>query len=127
MKSAKQLRNENPQLANRMAELFIKSSPNRITAIEVIETPNAKPLLHCVVVDSAIGNSEFVPIKTLNEASAFYRNFLDENGFGARDGGICYIYHGNKVVPRVSYNGRVWDGENYQPNATPIFDPAAQN
>jgi hypothetical protein len=81
------------------------------------------PNLHCVIVGSALGDSEFIPFTTLNEASRAFRFFCDENGFGARDAGSCYIYNGNKIVARVSYNGKVWEGSTYKPGAAPLFDP----
>lgn len=75
------------------------------------------------IVGSAAGKSLEVPIQTLNDASAKYRAFLDENGFGSRDGGCCYIKHGGKIVAHVSHNGKVWEGKKYVPDAKPIFTP----
>lgn len=83
-----------------------------------------KPILQIVVLNSAVGNSEFFPIKTLNQASAFYRRFCEVNGFGARDAGRCEIWDETKCVAHVSYNGKVWEGQFWDSNAKPIFVPS---
>lgn len=108
MKSAKQLQMESGAKANAIAQML-----------------DRKPQLYCVIVGSVLGNSEFVPMTTLNEASAAYRAFIEAHCLGASEAGECLIYHGNKVVAHVSYNGRVWEGEGYNPNAKPIFEPCA--
>ncbi len=66
--------------------------------------------LHCVIIGSAVGDSEFIPLETLNQASAAFRAFCDENGFSARDAGDCQIWNGSKPVAHVSYNGNIWQG-----------------
>ena len=105
MKSAKQLLKSNPIQAAKFAEFL-------------------KPQLFCVIIGSAVGDSEFIPCTTLNQCSAAYRAFLNENDLGSRDAGSCYIYSGNKIVAHVSYNGKVWEGEHYILNAEPLFKPA---
>jgi hypothetical protein len=96
MKSAKQLRQSNPQLADSMLALL----------------QPAKPSLYCVIVDSAVGESEFIPLTTLNEASAAFRAFCDNNGFGARDAGDCQIWHNGQLVAHVAFNGNVFRNTN---------------
>ena len=75
------------------------------------------------IVGSDMGDSPEVPINTLNDASAKYRAFIEENGLGASGAGRCLIMQSGKVVGRVSYNGKVWEGNTHTPNATPIFQP----
>lgn len=106
MRSAKQLRKENPAKAAALAAQFC-----------------LKPQLHIVVLGSALGDSEFFPVQTLNQASAFYLRFIEGNNLGARDAGSCEIVDGTKTVARVSYNGRVWEGDVYVSGAKPLFDP----
>lgn len=77
------------------------------------------------VVGSGAGSSQHFPIQTLNEASAKYRAFLDAQGLGSREAGRCFIYQSGKAVAHVSFNGRVWAGRAYKPNAVPIYDPMA--
>lgn len=110
--TAKQLAQQNPVAAAQLAERLTKA---------------AKPQLYCVIIGSAVGNSEFIPITTVNQASAAFRAFCAENGFGARDAGSCKIYAGGKQVGYVSYNGRVWEGReaDWKSGATPIFDPSS--
>lgn len=75
------------------------------------------------IVGSECGNSPEVPIETLNDASAKYRAFIAENGLGASGAGSCYILQNKKIVAHVSYNGKVWEGKSWTPDAKPIFDP----
>ena len=76
-----------------------------------------------VIVGSDFGDSEFVPITTLNEASARYRAFIIANNLGASQAGQCLIYSENQVVAHVSYNGRVWEGEHWHPGQVELFNP----
>lgn len=112
--SAKQLVKSNPAKAASILDCLVNLAD--------IQRP-AKPELYCVIVGSAVGNSDFIPLTTLNDASAAFRAFCDENGFGARDAGDCQIWQGNKIVAHVSYNGKVWEGETWTRDAKPIFDP----
>lgn len=70
----------------------------------------AKPELYCVIVCSAAGNSDFIPLTTLNDASKAFRAFCDENGFGAREAGDCQIWNHNKLVAHVAFNGNIFAG-----------------
>jgi hypothetical protein len=52
-----------------------------------------------------------VEIQSLSEASSEVRKFIDMNGFGLSDffGGEVYDSTTNKLIAKVSYNGRIWD------------------
>jgi len=93
-----------------------------VVSLANIQRP-VKPELYCVIVGSAVGNSEFIPMTTLNDASTAFRAFCDANGFGARDAGDCQIWQGDKIVAHVSYNGKVWEHATKTRDAKPIFDP----
>lgn len=75
------------------------------------------------VTKTALGNAPVVEITTLNQASAIYRAFIEQNDLGGRDAGIALIKHQGKVVAHVSYNGRVWEGKSWTPDSKPIFEP----
>jgi hypothetical protein len=79
--------------------------------------------MHCVIIGSVLGDSEFFPITTLNEGSAMFRKFVEHHGLGARDAGHCQIWHKNEIVAHVSYNGKVWPGAHWQRDATPLYEP----
>lgn len=59
---------------------------------------------------SAYGKVPVITVHTLNQASAAYRSFCQHNDLGGSTCGHCYLKIGGKVVARVSYNGRVWEG-----------------
>ena len=83
---------------------------------------------YVVIVGSDLGDSEFIPITTLNEASARYRAFIEANNLGGSQAGSCHIYSGGQIVAHVSYNGRVWgrpSPRDWQPGDKPIYDPTA--
>jgi len=80
--------------------------------------------LQCVILDSAVGNSEFFPIATLNQASAVYRAFTEKFDLGARDAGRCEIWDDRRCVAHVAYNGTVWEGPTWKPGDKPIYDPS---
>lgn len=105
MKSAKQLAAENPQAAAVIAAKF-------------------KPLLTCRITGSDAGSCAPMQCDTLNQASAAYRAFIKENFFGASEAGTCRIYANGRQVAYVSYNGKVWSGTHYQPDAKPLYDPS---
>jgi hypothetical protein len=47
---------------------------------------------------------------SLADASAQYRKYIDDNGFGARDAVKATVKEvGGKVLASISYNGRVWE------------------
>lgn len=60
------------------------------------------------------------------EASARYSAARDNSGQGASTWGNGKIYDRNGTqIAYISYNGKVWAGTQYQPDATPLFDPYA--
>jgi hypothetical protein len=83
---------------------------------------NPQPLT-VQILNSVLGNGPVVPCVTLNQASAAYRAFIDQNGLGSSEAGRCVIRQGRKVVAHVSYNGKVWPGANYHANTQPIYTP----
>ena len=78
---------------------------------------------YVVIVGSDLGDSEFIPITTLNEASARYRAFIEANNLGGSQAGSCHIYSGGQIVAHVSYNGRVWAGASWHPGQVELFNP----
>jgi hypothetical protein len=61
-----------------------------------------------------LGKNHRVSVKTLAEASAAVRRYLDDSGMGSSEWyGDCksvgVVRLGRKTVAHVSYNGRVWD------------------
>ncbi len=76
---------------------------------------------------SAFGSSPRIPFQTLNQASAAYRAFIDKHGIGSSEAGVCVILnHAGAIVGHVSYNGRVWLGEEWKPGDVPVFDPQTE-
>ena len=74
----------------------------------------ALPLV-VTIEDSALGDSEPIKCETLNQASAAFLAFIQENNLGSRDAGRCVIRKGygrapEQIVAHVSYNGKVWAG-----------------
>lgn len=65
----------------------------------------------------SIGSGEMMLVQTLEEASDAVREHIDSNGLGAYEwshtrgvGNVVDVATG-KVVARISYNGRIWEGE----------------
>jgi hypothetical protein len=54
-----------------------------------------------------------VEVKSLSAASAAVRQFIELNHFGSSDflGGEVYDSLTNKLIAKVSYNGRTWDAQ----------------
>jgi len=53
-----------------------------------------------------------VKINSLQEASTIVRKFINDNDLGGGNFTGGNIYSDNKIVGRVSYNGRIWDVNN---------------
>ena len=64
-----------------------------------------------------------VPLEAINDASALYRAFITEHNLGSSQAGVALIKTGELRVARVSYNGKVWEGDSWNPNAKPIYEP----
>jgi hypothetical protein len=64
------------------------------------------------------------PIDDLRELSRAYRATIDELGLGGSETPNCYILNEvGKRVGRVSYNGRVWKGEDWSQGDVPVYCP----
>ena len=65
--------------------------------------------------------NKWVTVKTFKEASQQCIDFIERNdlGGGNWNGGI--IVEGSKIVARVSYNGRVWEGNEFSSKAKEII------
>ena len=52
-----------------------------------------------------------VEVESLPAASAAVRQFIELNNFGSSDfvGGEIYDSSTNKLIAKVSYNGRIWN------------------
>ncbi len=57
------------------------------------------------------------------QASAMFCAARDKSGLGASRLPNALIFSGQEQVAYVSYNGKVWPGTTYQPDATPLFNP----
>lgn len=85
--------------------------------------PNDKPTLH-IKDDYKVVVPPF-PFSHLWEASQHYRKYIEDNDYGARDAGDGVIKYKDKVIARVSYNGKIWrkwsgpDQLLYDPYAVP--------
>jgi len=64
-----------------------------------------------------------IPFTHLSEASQHYRQYIEDNGYGARDAGDGLILYKNRIVGRVSYNGKVWRTWNGPEQC--LYDPMA--
>ncbi|MFN3253758.1 hypothetical protein [Roseibium album] len=65
-----------------------------------------------------------LPFIGLAETSLLYRTTIERLGLGGSETPQCQILDGETVVAYVSYNGRVWEGEEYDPGASPLYCPS---
>lgn len=63
-----------------------------------------------------------VPVASLAEASAIYSAARDRSGKGASGWPDGAVLEGDKVIGRVSYNGRVWEPGPWKPDSVPLYD-----
>lgn len=64
-------------------------------------------------------------VKSLAEASKLFQDWIDENYYGASDLSASdgHLYKNGKLFGYVSYNGRVWEGNQRDwKNSKEIFD-----
>ena len=64
-------------------------------------------------------------IVDLAEVSKIYCTLRDRSGEGCstfRDG---VVKENGKTIGFVSYNGKIWPGSDYDPAATPLYNPYA--
>jgi hypothetical protein len=70
-----------------------------------------------------IGRRTF-PFTTCEDVSRAYRATIDRLGLGGSKTPPCVILNASgQPTGRVSYNGRVWRGAEWQSGDTPIYDP----
>lgn len=68
------------------------------------------------------GKRHRVPVATLAEASRVCLAFTARNHLGGGNWSGGKIREGGKVIAHVSYNGRVWEGDQWKSAATPIYE-----
>jgi hypothetical protein len=72
-----------------------------------------------------IGNRLF-PFTSFEDVSRAYRSTIERLGIGGSQTPPCHILdHRGIVVGNVSYNGRVWLGDerSWEPGQRPLYDP----
>ena len=54
-----------------------------------------------------------IEVESLPAASAAVRQFIELNDFGSSDfmGGEVYDSSTNRLIAKISYNGRIWDAQ----------------
>jgi len=96
-----------------------------------MNTKNAiQPVIGQTALALGIGRSKnLVAVEDYAAASAAYMALRDASGLGGSEwpDGRIYCTGGDKPrqIAYVSYNGKVWSGTRYAPNATPIHNPYA--
>lgn len=63
-----------------------------------------------------------VEVATVEEASKIFCAARDKSGKGARGWPNGAIFEVGKQTAYLSYNGRVWAGTSYQPDAQPLCE-----
>ena len=64
------------------------------------------------------------PVATFAQASRMFCTARDTFGKGAGETPSVLIVDGaGSVIGHVSYNGRVWSGADWTPNAAPLYQP----
>jgi hypothetical protein len=64
------------------------------------------------------------PVATFAQASQMFCTARDTFGKGASETPSVLIVDGaGSVIGHVSYNGRVWSGADWTPNAMPLYQP----
>jgi len=84
-------------------------------------TPNLTRMQFAETLTIKVGRKHYA-VASLAEASALYCAARDKCGFGASRVPNAPIFEGSRQIAYVSYNGRVWAGKEWQPDATPLFD-----
>ncbi len=65
--------------------------------------------------------SKTVEVISMKEAKTKCLNFIEENDLGSSNwSGGQILDDDNKVIAHVSYNGRVWEGEQWTPQTKEI-------
>lgn len=64
---------------------------------------------------------KIVPVKSFKEASELCQQFIEDNDLGAGNWSGGEIFNDkNEVIAHVSYNGRVWEGQRWNPDSKEI-------
>jgi hypothetical protein len=58
----------------------------------------------------------------LNDLRDMISDFLDNNGLGAGNWGTAKVLKDNQIYGWMSYNGRIWDRDDWSPQAKEIKD-----
>jgi len=66
-------------------------------------------------------------VASYQEASEAVRKFIGNRGASQCPRGMGLIAEGGKITAHVSYNGRVWAGQDWKSGATPLYDPCVSN
>ena len=59
---------------------------------------------------------------TLNDLRDMIWDFLGDNGLGAGNWGTAKVFKDNQTYGYMSYNGRIWDRDDWSPQAKEIKD-----
>ena len=59
---------------------------------------------------------------TLNDLRDMIWDFLGNNGLGAGNWGTAKVFKDNQTYGYMSYNGRIWDRDDWSPQAKEIKD-----
>ncbi|BCH33196.1 hypothetical protein MesoLjLc_51260 [Mesorhizobium sp. L-8-10] len=63
-----------------------------------------------------------IPVATLADASRIYSERRDASGLGASRWPEGQVFEGDRLIGRVSYNGRIWSPGDWRPDDVPIYD-----
>jgi hypothetical protein len=69
--------------------------------------------------------SRSVPVASIEEASRLYSEARDASGKGASQWPDGSILQNGEAVYRISYNGRVWSMDEWEPGMKPVYRPHA--
>ena len=71
--------------------------------------------------------SNIAPFTTAKAVSLAYRKLVKHYGLTSTQAPKCTIHTSNgECVGHVSYNGRVWNGENWASNSKPVYCPSIE-
>jgi hypothetical protein len=62
-------------------------------------------------------------VSDLAKASKIFRDAVGDRGASMMPNGLLYNEKGEQVA-YISYNGKVWAGTEYDPNAVPLYVPS---
>jgi hypothetical protein len=62
-------------------------------------------------------------VSDLEKASKIFRDAVGDRGASTMPNGLLYNDKGEQVA-YISYNGKVWAGTEYDPNAVPLYVPS---